>query len=41
VALLGALIALVFLPSRAKEEALPPVEEDVVVDDAGLEVATA
>jgi DHA2 family multidrug resistance protein-like MFS transporter len=45
VALLGALIALVFLPSRAKEEAAPTADElataSASADDAGLEVATA
>ncbi|MDQ2826030.1 MAG: DHA2 family efflux MFS transporter permease subunit [Actinomycetota bacterium] len=40
VALLGAFIALVFLPSRAKEEAIAPAEEEAI-EDAGLEVATA
>jgi hypothetical protein len=42
VALLGAVIALVFLPSRAKADDEPAVDEAAVTtDDAGLEVARA
>ncbi len=40
VALLGSFIALAFLPSRAKEEAMPSMEE-ATIEDAELEVATA
>jgi hypothetical protein len=41
VALLGSVVALVFLPSRAKAEIEPSVEDDVDVDEAGFEVARA
>ncbi len=41
VALLGAFIALLFLPSRAKEEEAEAAEAPVTADEAGLEVATA
>jgi EmrB/QacA subfamily drug resistance transporter len=41
VALLGAFIALVFLPSRAKAEDGPVVEAAIAADELGLEVATA